>query len=174
MNHQGLQQVLIKDLFTLTVRTAWLKQDKTSSTRKELKRQLTLEKNARILFNKECYNLWGIHFTSFGLYLVCTTPHYSREYQNALVLRISNNGRLEHEYTNNEKNEPLFSRPVNVCENRLNQNICVSDIDCKVIVLTSSGVTQAISPLYADHLLIHAESRVMNKETFQQQILIIM
>lgn len=71
--------------------------------------------------------------------MVCTTPHYSREYQNASVLRISNDGRLEHEYTNNEKNEPLFSRPVNVCENRLNQNICVSDRDCKVIVLTSSG-----------------------------------
>lgn len=133
---------------------------------KGIEKAINVGKNARILFNKECYNLWGIHFTSFGLYLVCTTPHYSREYQNALVLRISNNGRLEHEYTNNEKNEPLFSRPVNVCENRLNQNICVSDIDCKVIVLTSSGVTQAISPLYADHLLIHAESRVMNKETF--------
>lgn len=28
---------------------------------------------------------------------------------------------------------------LNICENRLNQNICVSDMVCKVVVLTSSG-----------------------------------
>lgn len=106
---------------------------------KGIEKAINVGKNARILFNNEGYNFWGIHYKSFGEYLVCTTPHYSREYHNASVLRISNDGRLEHEYTNNEKNEPLFSRPVNVCENRLNQNICVSDRDCKVIVLTSSG-----------------------------------
>lgn len=95
-------------------------------------------RNARILFNKDGYNFWGIHYTSSGEYLVCTIP-YNGEHQNASVIRISKDGILEHEYTNNEKGESLFSRPVNVCENRLNQNICVSDIDCKVIVLTFSG-----------------------------------
>lgn len=115
---------------------------------KGIEKAIHVGKNAHILFNKEGYNFWGIHYTSSEEYLVCTTPHYSREYQNASVIRISNDGRLEHEYTNNEKNEPLFSRPVNVCENRLNQDICVSDIDCKVIVLTSSGVVRFN---YPDH-----------------------
>lgn len=99
---------------------------------------IKLGKNARILFKKKGYDIWGIHYTSSGKYLVCTIPD-NREHQNASVIRISNDGIPEHEYTNNEKGESLFSRPVNVCENRLNQNICVSDIDCKVIVLTFSG-----------------------------------
>lgn len=47
--------------------------------------------------------------------------------------------KLEHEYTTNGKGKPLFSKPVNVCENGMNQNICVSDMERKVIVLTFSG-----------------------------------
>lgn len=97
-------------------------------------------RNARILFKREGYNFWGIHYTSSGKYLVCIIPYASNpEHPNASVIKISNDGRLENEYTNNEEGEPLFCKPLNICENRLNQNICVSDMVCKVVVLTSSG-----------------------------------
>lgn len=99
---------------------------------------INIRRDARILFNKEGYNFWGVHYTSSGEYLVCTIP-YDRKHQYASVIRISSDGKLEHEYTTNGKGEPLFSKPVNVCENGINQNICVSDMDRKVIVLTFSG-----------------------------------
>lgn len=118
-----------------------IEQNITNEKGKEM--PIKLGTNARILFNKEGYNFWGIHYTSSQEYLVCTIP-YNREHLNASVIRIGNDGRLEHEYTNNKRGEPLFFQPLNVCENRLNQNICVSDMDSKVVVLTSSGIVRFI------------------------------
>lgn len=89
---------------------------------------INIGRNARILVYKEAYNFWGIHYTSSEEYLVCTIP-FNRENQNASVIRKNKDGRLENEYTNNGRRESLFSKPLNVCENRLNQNNCVSDME---------------------------------------------
>lgn len=97
---------------------------------------IDIRKNARVIFNKEGYNFWGIDYTSSGKYLVCA---WDQLHNNALILAISNDGRVENEFQNNARGEPIFSRPLFVCENGLNQNICVSDMDFKVIILTMSG-----------------------------------
>lgn len=99
---------------------------------------IDIGRNARVLFYKEGYNLWGIHYASSGSYLICAMP-YDQKHQHASVIRISRDGRVENEFTRNERDEPIFSKPMYVCENRLNQNICVSDMDSKIIVLTFSG-----------------------------------
>lgn len=102
------------------------------------KMTIEIEKNAHVLFSKEGYNFWGIHYTLSGKYLICAMP-YDHRHKHALVIRISNDGRVEKEFTSNGRGEPIFSKPMFVCENRLNQNICVSDMDSKIIVLTFSG-----------------------------------
>lgn len=100
--------------------------------------KINMGRNARVIFNKEGYNLWGLHCTLSGGYLTCAIP-YEQGYKNASVIRISHGGIVENEFTYNQKSEPIFSNPYFVCENRTNQNICVSDLDKKLIVLTSSG-----------------------------------
>lgn len=59
----------------------------------------------------------------------------------AAVVKVDVHKKVKREcmFIFNSKKEPLFSRPTFVCENRVNQNICVSDYDMKVIVLTSRG-----------------------------------
>lgn len=104
------------------------------ANRNEMK--IAIERNARVIFNREGYNFWGIHYTSSEKYLVCA---WDQVHNNALVLRISKDGRVENEFQKNVRGEPIFSRPLFVCENILNQNICVSDIDFKVIFLNLSG-----------------------------------
>lgn len=94
-------------------------------------------RNARVLFDKEGYNFRGIHFTSSGNYLICAIPDEHLP-KNASVMKISNNGNVEHEFTY-FRGKPIFSRPYFVCENKTTKDICVSDIDEKVIGLTHFG-----------------------------------
>lgn len=53
-------------------------------------------------------------------------------------MKMSYDGKVENEIINKYNGKPLFYEPLFVCENRTNQNICVSD-KFKVVVLTSFG-----------------------------------
>lgn len=104
---------------------------------------IKLQHNSRIIFNKKGYTAWGVHCTKSGEFLVCIIPNSERD-NYAAVVRIALN--ITHsqivsecEYSHKSSGEPLFSHPRFVCENSVTNDICVSDIKSKVIVLSSSG-----------------------------------
>lgn len=103
------------------------------------RKEMTVDigRNARVLFDKEGYNFRGIHFTSSENYLICAIPDEHLQ-KNASVMKISNNGNFEHEFTY-FRGKPIFSRPYFVCENKTTKDICVSDMDEKVVGLTHFG-----------------------------------
>lgn len=73
-----------------------------------------------------------------GEYLFCMIPYNNNNL--AAVVKVDVHKKVKRECMfKNSKRGPLFSRPTFVCENRVNQNIGVSDYDMKVIVLTSRG-----------------------------------
>lgn len=105
---------------------------------------IRIQRNARIIFNKKGYTTWGVHCTKYGEFLICIVPN-SEKNNHAAVVKITLNNThsevsLECEYSHKPNGESLFSNPRFVCENRVTYDICVSDFDNKVIVLSSSGV----------------------------------
>lgn len=99
----------------------------------------TVQSTGRLIFNKEGYTVHGVFYTMSGEYLICMIPYNNNN--RAAVVKVDVHKKVKREcmFICNSKKEPLFSRPTFVCENRVNQNICVSDYDMKVIVLTSRG-----------------------------------
>lgn len=105
---------------------------------------IKIQRNARIIFNKKGYTTWGVHCTKYGEFLICIVPN-SEKNNHAAVVKITLNithseVSSECEYSHKPNGESLFSNPRFVCENRVTDDICVSDLDKKVIVLSSSGV----------------------------------
>lgn len=96
-----------------------------------------IRKYYRVFFNKTGYTFRGIHWTSSRKCLICAIP-CDQKHKNASIMKISNDGIVENEIIYDYEGKPLFSEPLFVCENRINQNICVSD-KFKVVVLTSFG-----------------------------------
>lgn len=104
---------------------------------------IRIQRNAKIIFYKKGYTTWGVHCTKFGEFLICIVPN-SENNNYAAVVKITlddkhSNISTESEFTHKSSGEPLFSRPRFVCENRDTDDICVSDFDNKVIVLSASG-----------------------------------
>lgn len=104
---------------------------------------LKFQRNDRIIFNKKGYTSWGVHCTKSGEILICLVPSFEGNIY-AAVVKITFN--IEHsevgsesEFSHKSSGEPLFSNPRFVCENRVTRDICVSDFDNKVVVLSSSG-----------------------------------
>lgn len=104
---------------------------------------IKIQRNARTIFNKKGFTTWGVHCTKSGEFLICIVPNSKRNNYAAVVkitLNITHSEiSSESEYSHKSSGEPLFSNPRFVCENRVTDDICVSDFDNKVIVLSSSG-----------------------------------
>lgn len=104
---------------------------------------IKIQRNAKIIFYKKGYTTWGVHCTKFGEFLICIVPN-SEKNNYAAVVKITLDDThskisTESEFTHKSSEEPLFSNPRFVCENRKTDDICVSDFDNKVIVLSASG-----------------------------------
>lgn len=104
---------------------------------------IKIQRNARTIFNKKGFTTLGVHCTKSGEFLICIVPNSKRNNYAAVVkitLNITHSEiSSESEYSHKSSGEPLFSNPRFVCENRVTDDICVSDFDNKVIVLSSSG-----------------------------------
>lgn len=99
----------------------------------------TVQSTGRLIFHKEGYTVHGVFYTMSGEYLICMIPYNNNNLAAVVKVDVHKKEKRECMFIFNSKKEPLFSRPAFVCENRVNQNICVSDYDMKVIVLTSRG-----------------------------------
>lgn len=89
--------------------------------------------NARIIFQRQNSILWGLYCTRDGTYLVCMIS----ETEDPAVVQFCEKGTRA--FTHNSKGELLFAQPRCVCVNEMNQNICVSDFERGIIVLSYMG-----------------------------------
>ncbi|XP_062603060.1 E3 ubiquitin-protein ligase TRIM71-like [Saccostrea cucullata] len=94
--------------------------------------KVSLNKEKTKLINTE-YGPRGLCCTRSGDILVCMGVLYT-----ARVVKYSSSGRMIQEFRTDQNGERLFINPWGVCEN-VNEDICVSDFNSKVVVLTKSG-----------------------------------